>query len=63
MKAAELRNLSTEELQEREGELKRELFNLKFQLTTGQIENPYRIRMVKRDIARVKTVIREREGQ
>jgi len=61
MKAKELRNKSVDELNKSVGELKTELFNLRFQLATGQLENPMRINKVKKDIARVKTVIRERE--
>ena len=61
MKAAELRELSNSELQARGRELQEELFNLRFQLATGQIENVSRIRTVRRDIARVKTLLRERQ--
>lgn len=61
MKANRFRELSDEELQERVAEYKSELFNLRFQLATGQLENPMRIKEVKKDIARVKTVIRQRE--
>jgi large subunit ribosomal protein L29 len=60
MKAAELRNLSDEELRGKLGELQEELFNLRFQLATGQIENVGRIRTVRRDIARLKTVQHQR---
>ena len=56
MKAAELRGLSDDELRGRLRELQEELFNLRFQLATGQIENVGRIRTVRRDIARLKTV-------
>jgi len=56
MKAAELRDLSDEELRRKLRELQEELFNLRFQLATGQIENVGRIRMVRRDIARLKTI-------
>jgi large subunit ribosomal protein L29 len=56
MKAAELRDLSDEEAREKLRELQEELFNLRFQLATGQIENVGRIRMVRRDIARLKTI-------
>lgn len=63
MKASALRDLSPEELQQRQQELVQELFNLRFQLATGQIENVGRIRAVRRDIARVKTVQRERQQQ
>ncbi|MGI6706109.1 MAG: 50S ribosomal protein L29 [Clostridia bacterium] len=61
MKASQLRELSTQELNDRLRELKSELFNLRFQLATGQLQNPMRIREVKRSIARVKTILRERE--
>jgi large subunit ribosomal protein L29 len=61
MKARELREFSSEELQHKQQELIEELFNLRFQLATGQIENVGRIAAVRRDIARVKTV--QREGQ
>ena len=60
MKASELRDLSDEELGRRLRELHEELFNLRFQLATGQIENVSRIRTVRRDIARVKTVQQQR---
>jgi len=60
MKTAELRHLSEGELQEKERELNEELFNLHFQHATGQLENVMRIPQVKRDIARVKTILRER---
>lgn len=61
MKAKELRNKSVDELNKSVGDLKTELFNLRFQLATGELDNPMRINTVKKDIARVKTVIRERE--
>ena len=61
MKAKELKKMSPEELDKRLVGLKEELFNLRFQLATNQLENPHRITDVKHDIARVKTVIRERE--
>jgi large subunit ribosomal protein L29 len=60
MKAAELRDLSDEELRGKLRELQEELFNLRFQLATGQIENVGRIRAVRRDIARLKTVQQQR---
>jgi large subunit ribosomal protein L29 len=63
MKARELREYSAEELQNKQQELVEELFNLRFQLATGQIENVGRIAAVRRDIARVKTVQRERQLQ
>ena len=55
-----LRELSVEELQAREKELKAELFNLRFQQATGQLANPMRLKECKRDIAKVKTVLNER---
>ena len=61
MKANEFRDMSQDELNGKCSELKSELFNLRFQLATGQLENPMRIREVKKDIARVKTILRERE--
>src|SRR6266446_8764147 len=63
MKARELREFSSEELQHKQQELIEELFNLRFQLATGQIENVGRIAAVRRDIARAKTVQRERQRQ
>ncbi|NMA34607.1 MAG: 50S ribosomal protein L29 [Clostridiaceae bacterium] len=61
MKASELRNMTQEELQKELNELKSELFKLRFQLVTNQLENPMKLRDVKKSIARVKTVMRERE--
>ncbi|ANZ95039.1 MULTISPECIES: 50S ribosomal protein L29 [Brochothrix] len=61
MKTKEIRDLSTTEIQSKEKELKEELFNLRFQLATGQLENTARIRQVRKAIARVKTIVRERE--
>lgn len=61
MKASELRNLTREELQNRLKEAQRELFNLRFQIATGQLKNFNRITEVKRDIARILTVLRETE--
>jgi large subunit ribosomal protein L29 len=60
MKATELRELSDDELRGRLRELQEELFNLRFQLATGQIENVGRIRTVRRDIARLKTLQQQR---
>lgn len=60
MKAKDLRHLSDGELAVKERELAEELFNLRFQRATGQLENLMRITLVKRDIARVKTILRER---
>jgi large subunit ribosomal protein L29 len=61
MKAAEIRELETEELHGRIAELKEELFNLRFQLATGQLDNHRRMRAVRQDIARIRTVLRERD--
>ena len=60
MKASELRELTVEELRTKLTELKTELFNLRFQLAVNQLENSNRIGAVKKDIARVSTVIRQR---
>ena len=59
--AAELRELSDEELVLRVREAKEELFNLRFQMATGQLDNNRRLRTVRHDIARIYTVMRERE--
>ena len=61
MKASEIRELTADELNSKLSDLKAELFNLRFQLAINQLDNPMRISAVKRDIARVKTVIRENE--
>nr|MDH3098027.1 50S ribosomal protein L29 [Bacillus velezensis]WGE00496.1 50S ribosomal protein L29 [Bacillus velezensis] len=61
MKANEIRDLTTAEIEQKVKSLKEELFNLRFQLATGQLENTARIREVRKAIARMKTVIRERE--
>ena len=61
MKAKEVRQLSDTELNNKLNELKAELFNLRFQLATGQLDNPSRIKAVRKDIARVKTIVKERE--
>ena len=61
MKAIEARNLNNEELEDRLRELREELFNFQFRLVTQQIENPIRMRHIRRDIARLLTVIHERE--
>jgi len=61
MKVEQLRQLTDDELQDRLRELKEELFNLRFQMATGQLDNPMRLREVRKDIARVKTIQRERE--
>lgn len=61
MKAKEIRELSVEELEVKLVELKKDLFNLRLQLATNQLENPTRIADVKRDIARVNTILREHQ--
>ncbi|NGP45848.1 50S ribosomal protein L29 [Bacillaceae bacterium SIJ1] len=61
MKANEIRELTTSEIEQKVQSLKEELFNLRFQLATGQLENTARVREVKKSIARLKTVVRERE--
>ena len=61
MKASEVRDLTTAELESKLKDLKAELFNLRFQLAINQLDNPMRINAVKKDIARVKTIIRENE--
>ena len=61
MKINEIRDLSTQELEDKIKDLKEELFNLRFQNATNQLDNPMRIASVKKDIARVKTVLKEKE--
>ncbi len=61
MKASEIREMTADELNTKLADLKAELFNLRFQLAINQLDNPMRISAVKKDIARVKTVIRENE--
>lgn len=63
MKAKEIRDLTSEELAIKLNDLKDELFKLRFRLATGQLENPMSIRDVRRTMARVKTIIKERETQ
>ena len=61
MKASEVREFNTAELESKLKDLKAELFNLRFQLAINQLDNPMRISAVKKDIARIKTVLREIE--
>ncbi|MBO5937383.1 MAG: 50S ribosomal protein L29 [Clostridia bacterium] len=61
MKAKEIREMSREEMVQKLDELKKDLFNLRFQHATNQLENPIKIVAVKRDIARINTIIREKE--
>ena len=62
MKAAELRNLTCDELTAKLKELKNELFNLRFQHAINQLDNPHKIQEVKRDIARVMTILNEKNA-
>ena len=59
MEVKELRDLTAAELVEKEQQLSQELFNLRFQLAAGRVENPMKIRQTRRDLARVKTVLRQ----
>jgi large subunit ribosomal protein L29 len=61
MKASEFRNLTTAELEQKIAGFKEQLFNLRFQLATGQLDNPVQIQKVRKEIARAKTILRERE--
>ena len=61
MKAKELRDFTYEELVKKERDLREELFNMRFRLATGQLDNPMTIKALKKDMARVKTVIRKKE--
>ncbi|MEJ2040216.1 MAG: 50S ribosomal protein L29 [Desulfosarcinaceae bacterium] len=60
MKASEIRELSPDEIQQKLTDLKHELFNLRFQHETGQLENPCKLKQTKKDIARIYTVISEK---
>jgi len=62
MKANEIRNMSSEELEKKLKELKEELFNLRFQHAIHQLENPHKIADVKKDIARVMTILHEKNA-
>ncbi|MDO5095688.1 MAG: 50S ribosomal protein L29 [Peptostreptococcaceae bacterium] len=61
MKANKYREMTTEQLSAKLTELKSELFNLRFQLATGQLDNPLQVKFVKKDIARVKTFLNEKQ--
>jgi large subunit ribosomal protein L29 len=61
MKAGEIREMNVDEMEQKLSDLKEELFNLSFQHEIGQLENPQRMKVAKRDIARIKTIIREVE--
>lgn len=60
MKPSELRALTAEELKQKEQDMRKELFNLRFRLATGEIENPMRINTLRKDIARVLTIVTEK---
>ncbi|MBI4686112.1 MAG: 50S ribosomal protein L29 [Nitrospirae bacterium] len=60
MKPSEIRTMTIDELRQKEQDMRKELFNLKFRLATGEVENPMRIRALRKDIARVLTVIVEK---
>jgi large subunit ribosomal protein L29 len=62
MKLKEIKNLSETELRSREGELRREVFNLRIQKTVGQVENPLRARTARRELARVLTVAKQQSA-
>ncbi|MBD5138138.1 MAG: 50S ribosomal protein L29 [Ruminococcus sp.] len=62
MKAAEVRDMTTLELDNKLADLKKELFALRFQHAINQLDNPTRLKAVKKDIARIKTILRERSG-
>ncbi len=63
MKAKDLRQLSSEELESKYEELSEQLFKLRIQKTIGQLDNPAKLKQVKRDIARILTILREREAK
>jgi large subunit ribosomal protein L29 len=63
MKAAQMRDQTTEELQDRERDLAEQLFALRLQKVTGQLEKPARVKQVRKDLARVLTILHERQGK
>lgn len=63
MKAKELRELNIEELQQKRGDLREDLFRLKMRKAVAQLENPVRLRQLRRNIARVETILRERKAE
>ena len=63
MKAQEIRDMSSDQLDDKLVELKKEQFNLRFQKATGQLENTARVRQVRRDIARVQTIANQKQAQ
>ena len=62
MKASEVRDLTPDQLDEKLVELKREAFNLRFQGASGQLENTVRVREIRRDVARIKTILKEKKA-
>jgi len=62
MKASELKNATAAELETKSAELTKELFNVKFQLHTGRLENTSKLSLIRKDIARVKTILRDKRG-
>ena len=62
MKTEELRELSVEDLVSKEEELREQMFKLRFQKAIGQLDNPFKIRVARRDIARVKTLLKQKAG-
>jgi len=62
-RARDMRDLSNEELQNKAADLRKELFNLRFQQAMGQIENPMRLRLLRKEIAKAKTVLKEKYGR
>ena len=63
MKMVEIRKLTTEDLNKKLDEIKKELFNLKFAASTGTLEKPHRVRELRHTVARLKTVLKERENE
>ena len=63
MKATDIRGLSLEEMKSKASDLEQELFNLRFQHETGELENSAKLKQARRDFARVKTIIRQTEAQ
>jgi large subunit ribosomal protein L29 len=63
MKARELRDLTAEELQKKKKDFKEEIFNLRFQHSTGQLENTARMKLLRRDVARIEMALREKQIQ
>lgn len=63
MKPAEIRDMTLEEIKAKQGEITKDLFNLRMRHATNQLENPLKLRFLKRDIARVRTIIAEKERE